>query len=260
MTPKIIHFLWLDFKKKANGVLDDTLEFFRKRIEALHPVEKGWQINFISNWENCIQSITGEEWLLNLINNSFVGPAHKSDALRYYYLYTMGGIWVDISTFLVTPFDDLVAQNKDGFTCYYMPSDVCASWLIRLSSDIFEGITMHNYIEKVVPVQSKIISIKNKSFDFITENYFLISSKENEVCKGVLDQLETFWTNALKVIHSDDDNCVQLNIYMYELFMKVYDISELSYLKLAESLPDVKNIILKQYFDCAYFLIIYNFI
>ena len=252
-TPKIIHFLWLDFKNNADGVLDDTLEFFRKRIQLLHPVDNGWQINFISKWDDCIDSIANEPWLKRLLNNKYVGPAHKSDALRYYYLYTMGGGWIDISTFLVSPLDDLVKQDEDGFTCYYMPSDVCASWLIKMSSDIFEGITMKKYINVVVPIQKKLINIKNSLFDFIPENYFLISSKENEVCKDVLVQLETFWTTALPNINSEDDNCFQLNNYMFELFTKVFTISELSNLKLAEYLPEVKDVILKQYFDCAYF-------
>lgn len=41
MTPKIIHFLWLNFNKKTDGMLDETLTFFKNRIEALHPVDKG---------------------------------------------------------------------------------------------------------------------------------------------------------------------------------------------------------------------------
>ena len=148
MTSKIIHILWLNFNDKKDGVLDSTLKFFKDRIEELHKKDDGWTINFISKWDECLKSIENAQWLRDLLDNEYVGAAHKSDALRYYYLNKMGGVWVDISTFLVSPLDKLVEQNKNGFTCYYMPSDVCASWLIKLSSDIFEEITMKQYKEK----------------------------------------------------------------------------------------------------------------
>ena len=254
MTPKIIHFLWLNFNEKTDGNLDTTLKFFKDRIETLHPKDKGWEINFISNWEQCLESIKSEKWLLELLNNDYVGPAHKSDALRYYYLYTRGGVWVDLSTFLVTSFDNLVEQNKDGFTCYYMPSNVCASWLIKLSSEIFESITMKTYIESIIPIQNKLISIQDEKFDFITENYFMIFSENNAICKDVLDQLETFWSNALPKIKSKKDYCNELNMLMYDLFKKAYNMT-IPYLDLLdlEIGDDTKYIILKEYFDCAYF-------
>lgn len=258
MTPKIIHFLWLNFNEKTDGILDETLIFFKNRIEYLHPKSKGWNINFISNWNDCLNSIDSEEWLKDLLNNDFVGPAHKSDALRYYYLYKMGGIWIDLSTFLVSPLDDLITQNADGFTCYYMPSNICASWLIKISSDIFENVPMKTYINNIVPLQADIINIKHKKFDFITENYFLIFSKENEICNNVLEQLKSFWSTAIPKIKSKEDYCYELNMLLYDLFKKVYKITNrgLPYLDLLDktNIKDtVKNIILKEYFDCAYF-------
>lgn len=257
MTPKIIHFLWLNFNKKTDGILDETLTFFKDRIEVLHPEDKGWKINFISKWTECLESIKDEKWLLDLLDNDHVGPAHKSDALRYYYLYKMGGVWVDLSTFLVTSFDNLVEQNKEGFTCYYMPSNVCASWLIKLSSDIFENITMKNYINNIVPIQNNLINIRNPDFNFITENYFMIFSKNHEICKDVLDQLESFWNYALPRIKSNKHYCNELNMLMYHLFQEAYDItiSNFPYLGLLNGniKNSVKNRILKEYFDCSYF-------
>jgi hypothetical protein len=261
MTEKIIHFLWLNFNNKSDGVLDETLLFFKNRIEQLHPIKNGWTINFISSWKTCLETITGEDWLKELLNNDYVGPAHKSDALRYYYLNKRGGVWIDISTFLVSSLDDLVSQNNKGFTCYYMPSDVCATWLIKLSSDIFESITMKEYKEKVFPKQTKLLNIKNINFNFITENYFLISSKGNEVCAEVLNNLKLFWTEVLSKIVSKQAYCFELNKLMYSLFKKTYNIkiNRFPYLELVESFSGeseseiVKEIILKEYFDCAYF-------
>ena len=259
MTEKIIHFLWLNFNKSEDGKLDDTLRFFKERIEFLHPTSDGWKINFVYKWDECLQSIKGVNWLEELLSNEFVAPAHKSDALRYYYLYTMGGVWIDISTFLVTPLDKLVKENKKGFTTYYMPSDNCASWLIKISSYIFESISAKEYKNIIIPQQNKYINIKNKSFDFITENYFLISSKGNEICQDVLHQLEMFWTNALPNIKSKEDNTFELNKLMYKLLQDVYNINvdNLPYFNLiklrSSSNKNLNMIILKEYFDEAYF-------
>lgn len=259
MTAKIIHFLWLNFNTNSDGVLDETLTFFKKRIQHLHPKRNGWTINFISSWSKCLETIAGVRWLEELLNNEYVGPAHKSDALRYYYLNTMGGVWIDISTFLVSSLDELVLQNDEGFTCYYMPSDVCATWLIKLSSDIFESITMKQYKEEVFPNQTRLFTIKEPRFDFITENYFLISSKGNEVCEEVLNNLKSFWESVLPKIVSKQDYCFELNKLMYRLFKETYNmnINNFPYLELVESFSGeseiVKEIILKEYFDCAYF-------
>jgi hypothetical protein len=259
-TPKIIHFLWIDFKKKKGcSSLDYTLTFFKNRIEELHPVENGWTINFINNWDECLASIKGEKWLIDLVNNEFVGPAHKSDALRYHYLYTMGGVWIDISTFLVVSLDNLVNENKDGFTCYYMPSDVCASWLIKLTSDIFENITAKEYRQNIIPEQKHLVDIKNTSFDFITENYFLISSKGNEISKNVLDQLKDFWTIALPLIKNKDNYIFECNKLIYKLLQEVYNINNkgFPYLDLVDlkskGNKNLNNIILKEYFKDGYF-------
>ena len=101
-TPKIIHFLWLNFNNNSDGIIDTTLSFFIDRIKELHP---DYEINFINNWDKCMESINDEySWIKHIIINKNIGGAHRSDVLRFYYLYTMGGVWVDISTFLVTFF------------------------------------------------------------------------------------------------------------------------------------------------------------
>jgi hypothetical protein len=262
MTEKIIHFLWLNFNNSSDGVLDETLTFFKNRIEILHPENNGWKIHFIYRWNECLKSIEDVPWLQNLLSNQFVSPAHKSDALRYYYLYTMGGVWIDISTFLVTSLDSLVEENNKGFTTYYMPSDNCASWLIQISSHIFESISAKEYKNKIIPEQKKYIDIKNKDFDFITENYFLISSKGNEVCENVLKQLEMFWNNALPRINSKETNEFELNKLMYDLLQQVYklDVNHLPYFKLIKlrstaslANKELNMTILKDYFENGYF-------
>lgn len=262
MTEKIIHFLWLDFKNKKDGILNESsnirLNFFKDRIIALHPT---WEINYVNNYQKCyddIDSDSDNSWLKDLLNNDYVSPAHKSDALRYYYLYTKGGVWIDISTFLLEPLDKLVENNKKGFTCYYMPSDTFSSWITKLSSDIFENVSVKEYNIELIPLQHKLTKIKNAKFDFISENYFIISKKGNEVCKNVFDQLKNFWTNALTYINNEEDCCYQLDKLMYTLITDVYNINldNFPFLHLInyENINIlVKKKILKEYFNCSYF-------
>lgn len=256
MTEKIIHFLWLDFKNKKDGVLNDSLQFFKNRIIALHPT---WKINFVNDYEKCISEIP--EWLKQLLDNKFVGPAHKSDALRYYYLYTFGGVWIDISTFLIKPFDELIENNKEGFTCYYIPSDISASWIINLFSDIYEYISAKEYKTNFIPIQKQVLDIKNKDFDFITENYFLISKKNNEVCGNILEQLKNFWTDALKRINSTEDYCYELNKLMFSLINEIFilkpPLKKLIDLNKVDTNEEYKNTVLKEYLNCSY---IFNYL
>jgi hypothetical protein len=261
-TPKIIHFIWLDFDNKRDGVFDDSLNFFKDRIIMLHPENNGWTINCICNWAECLESIKKVKWLIDLLNNKFICGAHKSDALRYYYLYTMGGVWIDISTFLVSSVDNLVEQNKNGFTCYYMPSDILASWVMKLPSEIFETLTLKQYTNIFIPKQNKLINIKYKNFNFISENYFIISSIKNKICKNVCVQLKNFWISALPRIKSKEDNCYELNKLMVDLFKNAYtfNIDNYPYLELVESslskddtFIKMKKIILEKYLDCSYF-------
>lgn len=252
VTPKIIHILWLDFDKKTDAVLTDTLKFFLYRIKEQHPPEKGWTINYVNKWDECLKGISSEPWLVDLINHKYVGPAHKSDALRYYYLYKMGGIWIDISTFLVSPLDDLVSKNRNGFTCYYMPSDICASWIIKTYSGIYEDITIDEYNQKLLPHQSKYIRFKNTSLNFVTENYFLISSKSNEIPKMVLAQLETFWTSEMVNIKSQQDKNYAINKLVFNLLERLFIIDESISKKFKDFLtflPDSKRSILDVLLD-----------
>ena len=127
-TPKIIHFLWLDKEFRGKGILSENLEFFHNRIIKLHP---NYKINFVSDKrtvDNDIQKAGAKySWIKNILDNKFVGAAHKSDVMRFFYLYTMGGIWLDITTFLLESVDDLINKNNLGFSCYYMPQKLAQS-------------------------------------------------------------------------------------------------------------------------------------
>jgi hypothetical protein len=192
-SPKIIHCLWLDFDKKADGTIDYKLNFFLDRIKELHP-QPHWEINFISSYKTCIDDIVDNTWIKTVINNPNIGAAHKSDVLRFYYLYTRGGIWIDLSTFLITSLDDLVNINENGFTCYHVPIDMSQSWMIKPLSSLYDLIPINNYIE-ILKLTTTQLKPKYFKFNFLAENYFCISQKNHEIPLKVLKMLKDFYTN-----------------------------------------------------------------
>uniref|UniRef100_A0A6C0IGK5 Uncharacterized protein n=1 Tax=viral metagenome TaxID=1070528 RepID=A0A6C0IGK5_9ZZZZ len=91
--PKIIWALWCNFDKKTDGLLTDSIRYFKDRIIEQHP-EPEWQVNIITNWENLISYISKNEVLMKILNNEFVISAHKSDAIRFFLLSEYGGVLV----------------------------------------------------------------------------------------------------------------------------------------------------------------------
>ena len=251
-TPKIIWAIWLTFGKKTDGILTDVLEFCINRIRALHKKEDGWTVNIITKWEEVMAEIASEPILVELLNNSHVGPQHKADTLRYYYLYKYGGVYVDVSSFLVTPLDELWEQNRNGFTCYYMASRIAATWIFKLSGEIYEYVPIQLYQKLLIPQQEAIMEFKNESLDFVAENYFLISSKGNEISKNVLDQLLEFWKASLSSITSEESYCLETNKIIYKLFKDLYNLKtdKLTYFDLGMDYIEEYN--LKVYFNCGY--------
>ena len=218
-TPKIIHFLWLDFINKTDGEINPNLEFFVNRIRTLHP---DYEINFIHIWEKCMKSITIEfEWIKPLLKNSNLGGAHKSDILRFYYLYTQGGVWVDISTFFVVSINDLVEENKDGFTCFYVPHKVCQTWIYNPLAMLYDLLPVDNILGLSKYVHSNIAD-KYKTFTFIPESYFCISNARNPICYTILQNYKTFHDNA--DIKSSKENFINSrNEYTHNLCCNIFD-------------------------------------
>ena len=218
-TPKKIHFLWLDFINKTDGEINPNLEFFVNRIRTLHP---DYEINFIHIWEKCMKSITIEfEWIKPLLKNSNLGGAHKSDILRFYYLYTQGGVWVDISTFFVVSINDLVEENKDGFTCFYVPHKVCQTWIYNPLAMLYDLLPVDNILGLSKYVHSNIAD-KYKTFTFIPESYFCISNARNPICYTILQNYKTFHDNA--DIKSSKENFINSrNEYTHNLCCDIFD-------------------------------------
>lgn len=217
-TPKIIHFLWLNFKNNSNGILDNKINFFIKRICDLH---KSYTINFINKWDQCISSIDEEHnWIIKIITNKFIGPAHKSDVLRFYYLYTMGGVWVDISTYFVVNVDDLVTNNNNGFTCFYAPIDLCQSWMLQPFSILYDMVDIENYLKSIDLIKN-VVKQKYDFLQIIPENYFIIASKNNSICCVILNMFKMFYETYSFDSYDDVNN--SNNKYMLCLMNNIFN-------------------------------------
>ena len=238
-TPNIIHFLWLDKDFSGEGILNKNLNFFKDIIYKLHP---NYTINFVNDRKTVDQDIEKEgdeySWIKNVLNSEFVSAAHKSDVMRFFYLYTMGGVWLDITTFLLESFDDLINKNNLGFSCYYMPQKLAQSKMMGweflhnlIPYPNFVNITNSNITNSGGNEEPLFSSInpEYKEFDFIPENYFIISRKEHPICKSILDMFKLHYKNVKKI--SNDEEKGKLvndyhNEYMYDLFNEVFNPDE----------------------------------
>jgi len=78
-APKIIHFLWLKFDTRSDGVLDKGLTFFKNRIIELHPE---YIINFVYEWNKCLSSIDEYPefmWIKDVISNPNILLFHEEE-------------------------------------------------------------------------------------------------------------------------------------------------------------------------------------
>lgn len=230
-TPKIIHFLWLDKEFRGEGILSPNLKFFKNTILRLHP---RYEINFVTKKKTVDDDIkkAGQEysWIQKIVDNDFVSPAHKSDVMRFFYLYTMGGIWLDITTFLLEPVDDLINKNNFGFSCYYMPQKLAQSKMMGweflhnlIPYPKFVNITNSNIInnEDIEEPLFSSINPEYEEFDFIPENYFIISRKEHPICGKILEMFKNHYVNVDSISSKEGVNDYH-NKYMYELFNIVF--------------------------------------
>lgn len=217
-TPKKIHFLWLNFNNNSDGVLNSQLLFFVNRIKELHPT---YNINFINKWKECMDSLDDDfDWIKRLIQNPNLGAAHKSDILRFYYLYKIGGVWVDISTFFVVPIDDLVEQNKDGFTCFYVPHNVCQTWIYKPLATLYDLLPVDNLAGLSQFVHCD-MNDKYSNFTFIPESYFCISNKNNPICNTILEMYKEFHNDADMTSKQSFIN--SRNRYIHKLCCDIFD-------------------------------------
>ena len=218
-APKIIHALWLDFRNRADGKIPDYLNTFVKRIRELH---QGWEIKLWTNWKEIEEDLRGtdREFMIQYINNPFCNGANKSDCLRFHILEKYGGVWIDLSTYLIEPLDSLYDKYSHSFTTIYMPSHDMFMWVIKQFSDNYEEIISQHKVQYAYRILDNILYSKYK---FVCESYFIMSPAHHPILKDTLRLMSYIWNKEkLDEIVSAETHCDYLNKVMRTLIPQIY--------------------------------------
>lgn len=227
--PKIIWALWCNFDKKTDGVLNERLTYFKNRIISQHP---GWQVNIITSWANLMDYIRENQLLTELVNNQFIGGAHKSDSIRFFLLNKFGGFWLDISTFLFTPLDIYYyTQPKATFIGYYTPPFMVEEIIFNSLGDMFDSVKYSSVVNKFKNKQIEFIKLNQqyKDYPFIPENFFIASIPNHPIISDIFQQLMDFWGSAIPNISSNETLCYEINKLMNKLGSEIFDINNTDY-------------------------------
>jgi Capsular polysaccharide synthesis protein len=232
--PHIIWALWLDFNNtQTRPDLSDVMLYIN-RIKQLHPHEKGWTVKIITEWDELVELTCASPMLGRLLENKFVGAAHKSDAIRMYLLKTHGGIWVDLSTFLVSPLDDIIAREH-SFICFYASQLDAREWFFANLSEVYEHLGYLDRLTSWTAAEENFISLKDPRFNFIPENYFICSSVNHEIISHIYSQLERFWNDTLSLIDEAEGTegkktlCFYQSLYVSKLIRDIFDVNILNF-------------------------------
>ena len=218
-APKIIHSLWLDFRNRTDGKIPDYLNTFVDRIQYLH---KGWEIRLWTSWEEIEAElrVPEREFMLQYINNQFCNGANKSDCLRFHILEKYGGVWLDLSTYLIESLDSLYDKYLNSFTTIYMPSHDMFMWTIKQFSDNYEEITSQHKVKYAYRILDNILYSKHK---FVCESYFIMSPAHHPILKETLRIMSYIWNKEkLDLIVSATTHCDYLNKVMRTLIPQIY--------------------------------------
>jgi hypothetical protein len=153
VIPKIIHFIY-GLKEDFGGIPFSLVHYIA--IKSAYEVNRPEQMNFFFQYEP-----EGEHWekakpYLNLIpvkppteifGNPLCHPAHQSDVMRLMILIQYGGIYLDLDTICVKPFDDLlhhkfvIGQQGTG----YHLDGLCNAVLLSEKNARFASVWLSNY-------------------------------------------------------------------------------------------------------------------
>jgi hypothetical protein len=228
--PKIIWALWCNFDTKTNGKLTPSVEYFKNRIIEQH-LESEWKINIITSWDKLISYISKNPVLLEILNNKFIIPAHKTDAIRFFLLQEYGGFWLDISTFLFTSLDIYYEKQPNAtFIGYYTPPFMVEEIMFSSLGDMFDSVKYDQVVKKFKTIQTDYIKLNEKyiNYPFIPENFFIASIPKHPIISEILKNMLKFWEDSMPLITDKETLCHQINLLMNDLAEQVFTIKHLN--------------------------------
>ena len=229
--PKKIWAIWVNFTAKTNGELTKVLEYFKTRIESQHQ-PPDWEINIITSYDKLREFIEEEPVLNQIVDNQYINPAHKSDAIRFFLLKKFGGFWIDLSTFLFVSLDIyLDKQPTAKFIGYFTPPFMIEEIIFDPLNKMIDSIKYSKVIKKFKPLQDEYIKLNNdyKDYPFMPENFFIASVQNGEIITDIYEMLINFWGNAIPNITNNDLLCNEINILVNGYAKDIFDINYLDY-------------------------------
>ena len=226
-VPKIIWAVWLNFNEKADGKLDIKLKWYKERIIQLHPT---WQVNIIHKWDSLLDYISDDLLLTSLVNNEYVIPASKSDAIRFFLLNKHGGFWLDLTTFLICPLDVyLENQPHATFIGYYTPSYMIEQIIFDSLGEMMDSIKWTQIIKKFKDKQKKYIRLNKEysNYPFIPESFFVASIPNHFITNDIYNETMLFWKKTLPLVNSKEDLDFYINSNMSRLTDTIFIINSL---------------------------------
>lgn len=123
MIPKILHFIWfgkgvpdyawhvINTYKKVNP--DFAINFIHEKNakNAIHPDVTGC-LDLVNDKKSKYYKIFNVPIFKNNFKNEIIFNTAFSDALRFYLLDKYGGIYLDLDTWPIAPFDDWLLSQK----------------------------------------------------------------------------------------------------------------------------------------------------
>lgn len=133
MIPKRLIFIWLGSELPNYGkfcidafrnVNPDFEIMFVNEIDVEHPKNEDVKecLKIINDDQLSIyKHLTTRNWVKEHLNSKIGRLTALSDALRFCLLNKYGGIYLDLDTFPVNPFDDKLLNYENGFVVNYKP-------------------------------------------------------------------------------------------------------------------------------------------
>jgi len=106
--PKIIHYVWFDFSTDGSGKEPPTK--YMDQIKQCKKINPEYKI-YIWSKEHSIKFMNSffPEYLEMFMNYKY--EIQRVDAIRYFILYTFGGIYMDMDIKCLKPFDNLFKDS-----------------------------------------------------------------------------------------------------------------------------------------------------
>lgn len=186
MIPKIIHFIWMDFKNLRSYSLDTMPQKYRFNIERCKFINPGYEIKIWSGGD-CYDLIRNNYPKYFEIYESLIIPIIKCDMARFIILYHYGGIYSDCDRICQNPYDGLVNSGYDVILAK-MPF----TFITFINHDVMLSKPKSDFIFRClesIEIKKTISNIYNVAYtaggDFITNMYKSYSGPDKIMLVGV---------------------------------------------------------------------------